>query len=392
LKYTQAIEQLNQLGDDSWAVYKEAKARAQRGVDVIELTIGEPDVPTPNYLVDTAIDALRAGRTNYSAAAGEINLRQGLATRYSKMSGRDIDAEQILCFPGTQTALYAVMNAIAERGDQVIVGDPMYATYDAVISSASADIVSVPLKAENGFRMQADDVKQLISEATSVLFLNTPHNPTGSVLSKSDILRLCELAKENDLWILCDEVYDEMLFDDGQFCSPLEFAEYADRTIVVSSISKSHAAPGFRSGWCVASHEFCERVLPFSEAMLFGSQPFLADATAVAIAKPSPVAVQMKKRFAARAAKLATALHQHTSLEVHQPSAGMFALVNVSTTNMNGKDYAWHLLENAKVGVMPGASFGNRLNDWVRVSLTQADDVFDQGIERMIEHAKQLSS
>jgi len=100
----------------------------------------------------------------------------------------------------------------------------------------------------------------------------------------------------------------------------------------------------------------------------------------------------MKKRFAARAAKLATALHQHTSLEVHQPSAGMFALVNVSTTNMNGKDYAWHLLENAKVGVMPGASFGNRLNDWVRVSLTQADDVFDQGIERMIEHAKQLSS
>ncbi len=391
MKFTPAIERLAKLGDDSWAVYKSARAKAEQGEDIIELTIGEPDIPTPDYLIDVAIESLRNGRTDYSPGAGELNLRQALALRYSKMTKREIGVEQVLCFPGTQTALYAVMQAIAGEGDEVIVGDPMYATYDAVIASSCARQVAVPLKPEDGFRLQAQQVESLVSENTTTLFLNSPHNPTGAVLRPDQVHALGELAIKHDLWILCDEVYDELLFDASAFCSPLNFPEFAERTLVVSSISKSHAAPGFRSGWCIGPAEFCEKMLPYSEAMLFGGQPFLADATAIAISKPSPVAESMKKRFAARAQLLAERVTQETTLSVHQPEAGMFALLNVSSLNMNGKDYAWHLLDHAKVGVMPGASFGAGLQDWVRVCLTESDERFAAGVERIIKHANSIA-
>jgi arginine:pyruvate transaminase len=269
----------------------------------------------------------------------------------------------------------------------VLIGDPMYATYEGLIAQSGARMVPVPLRPEHGFRMQAADVEARITPRSRVLFLNTPHNPTGAVLRAEDIRALAEVARAHDLWILSDEVYEEMTFPGVTFTSPLDFADFADRVVVASSISKSHAAPGFRSGWCVGPAEFCERLLPLSETMLFGSQPFISDMTALAVSEPSPVAPGMAERFARRARLIADTLGGTSGLGVHRPEAGMFALVDVRATGLSGLDFATSLLDRHKVAVMPGESFGAGLSGWVRLSLTQPDDRTTLAANRIAAHA-----
>jgi len=390
MKTTAITRRLAGLGGAKWGIHLRAKAMIAAGADVISLTIGEPDVPVPEALIDAAGAAMRAGRTGYSDGAGEPGLRRALAERYSRTSGRAISAAQVMCFPGTQTALFAVLAGVAEAGDEVLVGDPMYATYAGVIRASGAGLVPVPLRPENGFRISADDIAARLTPRSRAILLTTPHNPTGAILTEGDIAAIAGLARARDLWIVSDEVYEELVFDGQRFVSPLARAEIADRVIVVSSISKSHAAPGFRSGWCVGPEAFTAALLPLSETMLFGNQPFIADATEAAILGGSSVAAGMRARFAARAARLAARLNGRTCLRVLSPQAGMFAMVDVSATGMNGESYARHLLERGGVAVMPGASFGATLDGWVRVALSAGDAAFDTACERIAAHAAQL--
>lgn len=389
MRYAPVTERLAGLGSEKWAVHMRARKMKAAGEAVIELTIGEPDVATPPALMEAAAAAMLAGRTGYSNGRGEPALLRALADRYTARRGRVIGTDQIMCFPGTQTTLYAVLQAMCAAGDEVLVGDPLYATYEGLIRATGAAPVMVPLRPEAGFRMQAADVAARITPRTRVLMLNTPHNPTGAVLSAGDLRALCALAAEHDLWVLCDEVYEEMCFAGVGFASPLDLPEFAERVVVASSISKSHAAPGFRSGWCVGSAEFCARLLPLSETMLFGNQPFIADMTAAAVSAPSPVAAGMVERFQRRAALMAARLDGVAGLAVHQPEAGMFALVDVRSTGMSGEAFALALLDQAKVAVMPGESFGAALSGWLRVSLTQPDEMIAEACDRIAAFAGQ---
>jgi arginine:pyruvate transaminase len=282
------------------------------------------------------------------------------------------------------------MRALVETGDEVLVGDPMYAEYQGQIAQTGARMVPVPLRQEHGFRMQAADVAAQITPRTRVLFLNTPHNPTGAVLRPADIRALGDVAKAHDLWIISDEVYEEMVFPGVTFASPLDLPDLADRVIAASSISKSHAAPGFRSGWCVGPAEFCKRMLPLSETMLFGAQPFIADMTALAVSQPSPVAAGMAERFARRAGLIAATLDGVGGLRVHRPEAGMFTLVDIRATGLSGDAFADGLLDRQKVAVMPGESFGAGLAGWVRLSLTQPDDRTALAAHRIAAHAASI--
>jgi arginine:pyruvate transaminase len=268
----------------------------------------------------------------------------------------------------------------------VLVGDPMYATYEGVIRASGAKMVPVPLRAEHGFRMQAADIAGRVTERTRAVLLTTPHNPTGAILTAADIDAIGEVAEKHDFWIVSDEVYEDLVFDGATFVSPLSRPALAERVIAVSSISKSHAAPGFRSGWCVGSRAFNEALLPLSETMLFGNQPFIADMTEQAVRDGSPVAAGMRQRFAARAGLLDRRLSAETPLTVHRPEAGMFAMINTAATGLSGRDYALDLLENAGVAVMPGTAFGDSLTDWVRVALTIEDAAFGRAIDRIVSH------
>lgn len=392
MKFASITKRLAGLGGAKWELHIRARALSKSGKDIIELTIGEPDVAMSCDLIDVATTALKQGRVGYSDGRGEQELRNVLADYYTKTSGRPIEAENILCFPGTQTALYAVMAGVAETGDEVLVGDPMYATYEAVIRASGAEMIPVPLRPENGFCMQADDVTAQVTDKTRALLLTTPHNPTGAILSVEEIEAIGQLALEHDFWIISDEVYAPLIFDGYEFSSPLSHQNLKDRVVVVSSISKSHAAPGLRSGWCVGPPQFIDALLPMAEAMLFGNQPFIADMTVAAIRDGSTVAAGMRERFAARAKRLIQRLGgQNTCLGILSPHAGMFALVDVTETGMTGREFALRLLNEADVAVMPGTSFGNRLDNWVRVALTVQDDQFDQALERIAAFTNQLT-
>lgn len=387
MRFSSINERLAGLGGAKWEVHARAKDMARAGRDVIRLTIGEPDVPTPERLKDAAYAAMKAGRTGYSDGRGEPGLRAALAEKYSKNRGCAFHPDQVMCFPGTQTALYAVMMAVAEEGAEVLVGDPMYATYEGVIRATGAAMVPVPLRPENGFRMAAADVAARITPRTRVILLTTPHNPTGAILTREDIAALGRLAVEHDLWIISDEVYEDLVFEGSEFVSPLSDPDLAERVVAVSSISKSHAAPGFRSGWCVGSLEFTANLLALSETMLFGNQPFIADMTEQAVREGSDVAAGMRQRFAARAELLAARLERETALRVHRPEAGMFAMVDIAATGLDGESYAFDLLGKTGVAVMPGASFGKTLDTWVRLALTVEDAPFAQAIDRIVAHA-----
>lgn len=390
MRYASVTDRLAGLGGAKWALHAKARAMKAAGQDIIELTIGEPDVPTPPRFIEAATRSMASGRTGYSNGRGEPGLVAALAARYTARRGREITRDQIMCLPGTQTVLYAILRTLAEAGDEVLIGDPMYATYEGLIAQTGATAVPVPLRPEHGFRMQAADVAARITPRSRVLFLNTPHNPTGAVLRREEVAALGALARAHDLWILSDEVYEDLVFPNVPFTSPLDLPELADRTVVASSISKSHAAPGFRSGWCVGPAEFCARLLPLSETMLFGSQPFIADLTELAVSEHSPVADGMRDRFSRRAGILARTLDGVGGVRVHRPEAGMFALVDVRATGLSGEAFAASLLDQHKVAVMPGESFGAGLSGWLRLSLTQPDDRTTLAATRIAAHAASI--
>ncbi|MDO9524684.1 MAG: pyridoxal phosphate-dependent aminotransferase [Gemmobacter sp.] len=390
MRYASITDRLAGMGGAKWAVHARARALSASGRDIIELTIGEPDVPTPEVLMDVAQRAMRAGRTGYSNGQGEAGLLNALAQRYSARRGRKITPGQIMCFPGTQTTLYATLTALVETGDEVLIGDPMYATYEGLIRSTGATVVPVPLDPAHGFRMQAKDLAARLTPRTKVIFLNSPHNPTGAVLRRADIVAIGQLAVAHDLWVVCDEVYEDLVFEGTDFASPLDYPEFSDRVVVASSISKSHAAPGFRSGWCVGPEAFSARLLPLSETILFGNQPFIADMTATAVSVPSPVAAGMVARFSRRADLIRDRLDGVAGLRVHVPEAGMFALLDVRATGMTGTGFALSLLDTVGVAAMPGESFGAALGGWLRLALSQSDSRTADACDRIASFAAML--
>lgn len=380
------VNRLKNLGSDKWAVHHEAMKRKAAGQDILVTSIGEPTIPADPHLVETCIQALQDGRTGYSNGQGEANLLAALADRYAKRSGHPVTSKNVMCFPGTQTSLYAVMTALLDPGDEVLVGDPYYVTYEGIVASAGAHFKTVPLRPENGFRMQADDLQRAITSKTKLVLLNSPHNPTGAVLTKEEIADLGAVCREHDLWIISDEVYEDLVFE-GAFHSPFDNPDLADRTIVVSSISKSHAAPGLRSGWAVGPETFIADALPLSETILFGNQPFIADATASALRQENTTGATLCADFKRRAKFIEESLELDPILSTEMPKAGMFAMINVRATGLSGEEFAWKLLNEQNASVMPGEAFGEQAAGFIRVSLT----IPDADIEALCHRLKAIS-
>ena len=253
MKFAKVTERLNGLGSEKWAVHIEGKRRAGLGEPMIFLSIGEPDAPPPVAILDEANRQMRAGRLRYAEGRGEANTRRALARLYTRQTGRTIGDDQFIFLPGTQTALYAAMMAVVEVGDEVLMADPYYATYEGVIAAAGGIPVPIKVDPDHGFHLKAADLEKFITPRTRVLLMNTPSNPTGAVFTRSEIEKIGKVCEKHDLWIISDEVYATMTYGNTVFSSPFDVPELEKRTIVVSSISKSHALPGFRCGWIAAS-------------------------------------------------------------------------------------------------------------------------------------------
>lgn len=387
MRYASITDRLADLGSGKWAVHFAGRERAEKGADIIELSIGAPDVPLDPGLIAACTRAMESGRTGYADGRGDAALRAAIARNYAKRSGRAVTGANVLCLPGTQTALFTTMTGLVEAGDEVIVGDPLYAAYDGIIRSTGAEKVSVRLKAEHGFRMQPADLEAAITPRSRVLLLNSPHNPTGAVLSADDIAAIGEICIRHNLWIISDEVYEHFIFD-GDFASPFDNPALAERTVVVSSISKSHAAPGFRSGWAVGPEEFCNRLLPVSETMLFGSQPFIADMTTWALTHDIDTARQQREACARRVRVVCDVIGNEPAVRPQPPAAGMHILLDISATGLSAEEFAWGLLDHENVCAMPGTSFGEAGEGFIRVSLTSPDEQIAEASRRIARFAR----
>ena len=378
---------LSTLGSAKWDLHIRARALARAGHPIIELTIGEPDEPMAPVLVPTMSRALDAGRVGYSNGRGEAALLEALADRYPARRGRTFSTQNFLAFPGTQTALYALMRGLVNPGDEVVVFDPCYATYEGLVVSAGARLVTAPLRPDAGFSIDFEALNAVITPQTRAILLNNPHNPAGSLLDEDACQRLGELALRRGLWLICDEVYEDLIYDNRPLVSPLNNPALDSHVVSCASISKSHAAPGLRSGWVVGSEDVIDRLVPFAETMLFGNQPFIADATAAALRDAGETAARMRVSLRRRAQMVTAALDRVSGLRVAEPRAGMFALVGVGETalGLDGRGFATRLLEHAGVAVMPGTSFGRVTRDWLRLSLTVPDEVLQTACNRIAD-------
>jgi arginine:pyruvate transaminase len=390
MRIAKVTQRLAGLGSEKWAVHIEGRRRADLGEPMIFLSIGEPDAPPPAAIFDVAERQMRAGRTRYSNGRGEPDVLRALSRLYTERTGRSISTSQFLFLPGTQTALYVAMMVLVELGDEVLMADPYYATYEGVIAAAGGVAVPVRVDPDHGFHLKAAALEKAITPKTRVLLMNTPSNPTGAVFTREEIARIGKVCEQHDLWIICDEVYASLTYGNTVFASPFDRAELEKRTVVVSSVSKSHAMPGFRCGWIASSEEFCAAALPVSETMLFGSQPFLEDATAFALDNHFPEVDAMKHAYERRAQVLVEGLRASKTVSARMPEGGMFVMVDVRKTGLSGRAFAERLLAEENVVTMPGESFGAGGAGHLRVALTVDESQIAEACRRIARLADRL--
>ena len=389
MKFAPISDRLSGLGAAKWAVHVEGLRRASLGESVILLSIGEPDLPPPASVIDKAASSMRSGRTRYAAGQGEPETLLAIADHLTRRSGFRVTPEQVLFTAGTQNGLCTALLTLVQAGDEVLVPDPYYATYEGLVAASGATFVPVPTLPEDNFHVTAQAIENAITSRTKVLLLNTPSNPTGAVLSVSEIDAIGEVCERHDLWIICDEVYADMTYD-APFCSPFDRPHLRDRTLAVSSISKSHALPGFRAGWVASHPDVAPRLILVAEAMLFGSQPFIEDALAVALNEKHPEVERLRVAFRERAETLIKSFEGSKAITARMPEGGMFVMLDVRKTKLTGEQFAWQLLKEKNVSVMPGESFGNGGAGHIRIALTVDSVILRDACARIRSLAEKL--
>ncbi len=391
MKLASIATRLATLGSDKWAVHIEGKRRRAAGEKLIFLSIGEPDLPPPQALLDEARNNIRMGRLGYSPGTGDLALCRSLANFYSRQTGRTITSNQFLFVPGTQTGLSLAFLSILESGEEVLMFDPYYATYEAVVTAPGGMPVAVKLDPDRGFHPDIAALEKAITPKSKAILLNSPSNPTGAVFTAAEIRAIGDVAIRHDLWIVSDEVYATQVHGAHTFTSPFFHKDLEERTIVVSSISKSHAVPGFRCGWMAGSVDYCEKVLPVSETMLFGSQPFLEDALAFALDHEFTETKAMRDAYWKRGKALVEGLQASNKVKARMPEGGMFVMVDVRETGLSGDAFARKLLAEHDVVTMPGESFGSGGAGHLRVALTVDETVMAEAAHRIVTLAASVS-
>jgi arginine:pyruvate transaminase len=369
-------------GSGGWAVSDRAAAMAAAGADIIQLTVGDVDVATAPHVVAAALRSLESGRTHYTPIAGEPALREAVAERATRRYGTRIAAEQVTVFPGAQCALYSTLQCLAGPGDEVVLLEPIYATYEGVVGATGARPVPVSLRAGDAFVLDLERVAAAFSARTRVLVLNTPNNPSGLVLGARDVAALAQLCAERGVWLVSDEVYGELVFDTPH-ASPASTAAIADRLVVVDSLSKSHAMTGWRIGWAIGPVDLAAHLAALAQAELFGSPPFVQDAAVAALTGPQEICEALRLGYRQRRDVLLDGLHACEPLRAFRPDGGMFVLVDVSATGLSGAAFATRLLDQAQVAVVPGAAFGESVADCVRLGLTVPDTRLREACRRI---------
>jgi len=389
MRFSPLVERISGNGAGAWSIHREAASLRDQGADVIILTVGDPDQAAPAPVVRATIDALRRGRTGYAPIIGFPQLREAIAARFARRTGQPCGADNVVVTPGAQGALFCALQCLAGPGDEVIVPEPVYATYEAVIGASGARMVNVPLRRDRGFYPDLDAIACAVTPRTRIVWINSPHNPTGAVLTRDEIAGIARLCRERDLWLLSDEVYEDLAFA-RPHVSPWSLPDMAERTIVVSSLSKSHAMPGFRFGWVIGPPGLSRHLFDLLLCMFYGSPPFIQDGALAALGSELPEVAALREDYRRRADLLSGILAEAPNCRALPPEGGMFVLLDIRSTRLGAQEFARALLDREKVAVLPCDGFGPSAAGHLRIALTAPDPRLEEAGRRIVRFAREL--
>lgn len=376
-------------GEGAIEVLARALALEAEGADIIHLEVGEPDFKTPANILEAGIRALEAGDTRYGPAPGIPELREAIAQDLSVRLGIEVKPEEVVVTPGGKAIAFFAFLALLEPGDEVIYTNPGFPVYEAMTDFIGAKGVPLRLLEERGFRFEVDDFLSKVSPKTKLIVINSPHNPTGSVLTKSDLEVVAEVAVERGLWVLSDEVYNRIIYE-GEYLSIASLPGMQRRTIILNSFSKSYAMTGWRLGFGIMPPELASHITRLVINSNSCTPPFIQRAGIEALKGSQEAVTRMVASFRERREVIVEGLNSIEGLRTVKPQGAFYVFPNIEGVGMGSREFAGYLLKEAGVALLPGTAFGDYGEGFIRISYANSLDNIRKALDRISKAVARL--
>lgn len=370
--------------ETAFEILARAKALEAQGKHIVHLEIGEPDFDTPAYIKNAAIKALNDGYTHYTPAAGIAQVRETVAEYVSKTRNISIDPDEVVLTPGAKPIMSFVMLALVDAGDEVIYPNPGYPIYESMINFTGGTPIPIPLKEELDFRLDVEELAQRITPKTKLIILNSPHNPTGGILSRRDLERIAELIEGEDIFVLSDEIYSRIIYD-GEHISLASLPSMKEQVIILDGFSKTYAMTGWRLGFGVMNKELANKVTKLQVNFTSCSAAFVQIAGMSALKGPQDDIEKMVMEFRRRRDVIVHGLNQIPGVTCTLPKGAFYAFPNVKSFKKPAKEIADYLLNEAGVAVLSGTAFGAYGEGYLRLSYANSVENIQEALRRMKE-------
>ena len=351
--------------------------------DVISLGVGEPDFTTPGPILEAGVHSLRAGETHYTSNAGKLALRQAIADHLMKLYGVQYDpVQEILITVGVSEALYLVMNALLDPGDEVIIPTPCFVSYQAEVLLAGGVPVEIPSRPEDDFQLDPEQIRSAITARTKVIFIGYPNNPTGAVASQEVLLEVAKIAEEHNLLIISDEIYDRLVYKHEHVCVPALDDATRHRTILLGGFSKDYAMTGWRIGYACGPSDIIKGMTRIHQYTIMSAPTTAQDAALESLISGEKYVQEMLAEYDRRRRLIVDGFNK-LGLTTFEPHGAFYAFPNISTSGMNDETFADTLLREERVAVVPGNAFGPGGEGFVRCCYATAYEQIEEALLRM---------
>jgi aspartate/methionine/tyrosine aminotransferase len=374
-------------------VFEEANRRQAAGEGIVHLEIGRPDFDTPAHIKEAAKRALNEGKVHYSSNYGVPELREAIAQKLEQDNGLSYDpATEIIVTVGTNEAVFITMLALLNPGDEVLIPDPCWLHYFYCTQMAGAVPISVPIREENDFNPDIEEFQRRITPKTRMIIINTPNNPTGAIYTDEVLEELAQLAREKDLLVLSDEIYEKMVYSGNRHFSIGGLPGMRERTITVNGFSKIYAMTGWRLGYAAANQELTRAMIRIHQYTTVCATSFAQWGAVEALNGPQGEAEMMVKEFDRRRKLVYAALKEMPGVEVVEPKGAFYIFPNIKSLGKSAEELTWYLLDEAKVAVVPGTTLGSFGADYIRISYANSYQNLEIAMDRMRAALQKITS
>jgi len=392
-KVDRIADAVSRLGSESaFEVLARAKALEAEGKRVVHMEIGEPDFDTPDHIKEAGIKSIRENNTHYSPSAGILDLRDVVASYAAKFRGVEpFTAENVVAGPGAKPVIWNILSAILNPGDEFVYFDPAYPAYASCANYLGAKVVPIPLHEEKDWRMDLDELERRVSDKTRAVMINSPHNPTGGVLTRGDLERIAQLAQKHDFLVIADEIYSRNFYE-NEFVSIVTIPGMRERTIIVDGFSKAYAMTGWRLGYAIMSPQLAKVVTLFNNNTFSCLPVFVQHAGIAALLGPDEPVKRMNETFRERRDRLVNGLNNIPRVSCTMPEGAFYAFPNVKQVTADDRALASFLLQEGGVACLGGSGFGAAGKGYVRFSYAASIEDIDYALGQMAQYIPQFKA